>query len=345
MKRAMASAGLFSILACGMYGQNGGTVPEFDAVSVKPTTQEIPSAGMMAGGGRFSFRMGCSGGPGTDDPGRYTCTAANLRMLVTQAWGIENYRVFGPSTLDSERFDIAAKIPEGATRDQFRLMLQKMIVDRFHMVLHHEDRELPVYSLTIAKNGHKLQAPKEGDTETAMEAMQKDRAGDGPNPALRKMAEAGSGSQTGQVMMMVGRNPTGRGRGGPIATMMSNGEAQMIGRRATMTDLTRQLSNQLDKPVVDETGLAGEWNFTLQFAADSIGGRGMGPMIGAMQSRVGGMSAGAGSPSGTSEATEPSAAPPLPNALEKQLGLKLESKKAPADTIVVDKLEKVPTEN
>jgi uncharacterized protein (TIGR03435 family) len=55
------------------------------------------------------------------------------------------------------------------------------------------------------------------------------------------------------------------------------------------------------------------------------------------------MSGGSGGPN--TEPSEPSKAQPLPNALDKQLGLKLEAKKAPADTIVIDKIEKVPTEN
>jgi uncharacterized protein (TIGR03435 family) len=348
MRRVMASAGLLAAMVWGMYGQESGNAPEFEAASVKPTSQPDPSA--MMGGGMVRIRMGCSGGPGTDDPGRFTCNAMNLHTLMTQAWGVDSYQITGPSTLDNERFDIAAKIPEGTTKEQFRFMLQKLLTDRFHLVMHHEQREQSVYLLNIGKNGHKLQTPKEGDTETAMEAMTKGRDGDGVNPEMMKrMTIGGGGPDSGQIRMMVtnaGGSGGGGGRmGGHIATSMVNGQARMIGRRATMTDLVRQLSQQLDRPVLDQTGLAGEWNFTVDFAAESLGGRGGAGMMVAMQAAAQMQGSTGGGGNVKTDASEPANAASLPNALDKQLGLKLESKKAPADTIVVDKLEKVPTEN
>ncbi|HUA62442.1 MAG TPA: TIGR03435 family protein [Verrucomicrobiae bacterium] len=350
MKRALASAGLMTVLVWASYAQENGSLPEFEAASVKPTTQPDPMAGMMSGGGIVRIQMGCSGGPGTGDPGRFTCTATNLHTLIARAWGMDSYQIAGPGTIDSERFDIAAKIPEGTTKEQFNLMLQKLLADRFHLAVHHEDREQAAYTLTVGKNGHKLETPKEGDTETAMEAMMKGRDGDGPaGQAMRTMMGGGGGSvsqgQVRQFSMQSGPGPGGRGRGGPIAVTMMNGSARMIGRRATMTDLTRQLSQQLGRPVLDQTGLTGEWNFSVEFSADSIGRGQMGSMMATMQAAAQAHAGGSGGAPGNAEPAEPSTAPTLPNALEKQLGLKLDARKAPADTIVVDKVEKVPTEN
>jgi len=339
MKRAMFGAGLMACTVLAVYGQDAGNPQEFEAASIKPTTQPDPAAGIM-GGGMVRIRMGCTGGPGTDDPGRFDCAGVNLRMLMAQAWNVKNYQVAGPSTLDNERFDLVAKVPAGATRDQFRSMLQKLLADRFQMTTHHEDREYQVYGLSVAKSGHKLQVPKEGDTQTAMEAMMADRDG-AMGPAAREAMGGAAGPGVRQMMMTTNARGGG-GRGGHIATSMMNGRARMVGRRATMEDLVRSLSQQLDRPVVDQTGIEGEWNFSMEFSAEGLGNRDMAGMMAAVKARAA-MAGGGGEPG--AEAVDPSTAPTLPNALEKQLGLKLDSRKAPADTIVVDKVEKVPTEN
>jgi uncharacterized protein (TIGR03435 family) len=119
--------------------------------------------------------------------------------------------------------------------------------------------------------------------------------------------------------------------------MMMPGKAKMECTKCSMAQLTDMLGNQLDKPVVDMTGLAGNFQFTLIFLPEF---RNM-PMP---------MMAGRGpAPTGPGGAATPDApednAPALLAALPDQLGLKLEAKKAPIDLVVIDHLEKTPTEN
>jgi len=66
------------------------------------------------------------------------------------------YRVDAPGWLDSSQFDVAATVPQGATREQATLMLQNLLADRFQLKLHHSTKDLSVYILVVAKNGPKL---------------------------------------------------------------------------------------------------------------------------------------------------------------------------------------------
>jgi uncharacterized protein (TIGR03435 family) len=119
---------------------------QFDVASVKPAA---PSTG------RSTF-VGIRGGPGTKDPNRISYVNESLRNLVSEAYSVRLFQVFGPAWIDTERYDIIATLPPNSTREQSRVMLQKLITDRFHGVIHHEQREFSVFDLTVAKSGAKL---------------------------------------------------------------------------------------------------------------------------------------------------------------------------------------------
>jgi uncharacterized protein (TIGR03435 family) len=141
MKRALFRLiSVFPIAAMAMPAQ------EFDVASVKP-------AAPPAGRGIF---VGIRGGPGTQDPNRISYVNESLRNLLSEAYSVRLFQVFGPAWIDTERFDIVATLPPNSTREQSRAMLQKLITDRFHAAIHREQREFPVFDLTIAKSGAKL---------------------------------------------------------------------------------------------------------------------------------------------------------------------------------------------
>jgi uncharacterized protein (TIGR03435 family) len=99
-----------------------------------------------------------NGGPGTGDPDRITCTNIMLRRVLLTAYEVRNYQIAGPDWLDSLRFDITAKVPDGATKEQFQSMLRNLLAARFKMTVHRESKELPIYALLTAKNGPKVKA-------------------------------------------------------------------------------------------------------------------------------------------------------------------------------------------
>jgi uncharacterized protein (TIGR03435 family) len=128
-------------------------------------------------------------------------------MLVQQAWAISGYRIYGgPSWLDSTRFNIAAKAPDGAgnlTLDQMRPMLQTLLTDRFHLVLHRDTKELPLYRLVVSKNGKKFR-------ESAASGEPQSRMGTGQITDEKASLDA-LASQLGQQLGRFVVNETGLG--------------------------------------------------------------------------------------------------------------------------------------
>ncbi len=94
--------------------------------------------------------------------GRFSATGMTTRMLITQAFDIREFQVMGaPGWTDSDHFDINAKAEssmERITPAQLRPMLKSLLVERFQLKYHEETKELPVYSLVVAKSGAKLKA-------------------------------------------------------------------------------------------------------------------------------------------------------------------------------------------
>jgi uncharacterized protein (TIGR03435 family) len=130
--------------------------------------------------------------------------------------------------------------------------------------------------------------------------------------------------------------PPGVGRNG-LMIMMMNGRNRLLANHQPISALTEMLGNQVGFPVVDATGLKANYDFTLDFVPDGLNG----PM-GMMPPPHDEIGTGGGAP----VAIAPEAGgPTIFAALQEQLGLKLEQKKGPVDLLVIDRLEKVPTEN
>jgi uncharacterized protein (TIGR03435 family) len=268
------------------------------------------------------------------------------------AYNVKGYQITGPKWLDSERFDIVAKVPKGATKEEARVMLQNLLAERFKLSLHRETKELPVYGLVVGKNGSKLKESADQGPDPAAAAAPAPGAPSGnsgpsafappppPPPANGPGTSFGAGGGApprisvgadGQIKL-----PPGMGKGG-MMMMMSAGRMHMVGNGQPVSALVEAIANQMGRPVVDETGLKAKYDFDLDFAPEGM----MGPM-GMMPpppSHDGGGGGGpiAGSPDG--------AGPSLTTALKEQLGLQLESKKGQVDMLIIDRLEKTPIEN
>jgi uncharacterized protein (TIGR03435 family) len=89
---------------------------------------------------------------------RLNIEAAELRQIVGQAYAIQRVRVLGgPAWADSDQFDIAAKAASpDVTRDEIRAMLQTLLAERFHLVVHRDTKQIASYTLLVAKGGSKL---------------------------------------------------------------------------------------------------------------------------------------------------------------------------------------------
>jgi uncharacterized protein (TIGR03435 family) len=292
-------------------------VPEFEAVSIKAAP---PPTGM-------GIRVMMRGGPGSDDPGRLDWNNVSLRQMITNAFNMKDYQVQGPDWLNTERFDVVAKVPQGTTKEQFRLMTQKMLADRFKMTFHHESKEHAVYALTVAKGGPKLTS---GFAPMAM------RGGDG---VMRSAAAPPPPPPPGGVGR--GGPDAGPGRGAPgRGGMMMMGPGRLQAKKMGVEGLANMLSNITGKPVIDQTELKGIYDFNLEYAPET----GEGSMM------MGGIPASASPGAGGGEgrgavAMEPGSGLNIYAAVQKDLGLKLEPKKLPLDNVIIDHMEKVPSEN
>jgi uncharacterized protein (TIGR03435 family) len=125
--------------------------PAFEVASIKPSDPTADAGQMIR------------------DPRIVALAHASLQNLLAQAYRIKNFQISGPSWLDSERFDIVAKLPDGATQDQIPAMLQTLLRDRFRLALHQERRTMSAYVLLPRKGAAKLKATNAevGDIRTS----------------------------------------------------------------------------------------------------------------------------------------------------------------------------------
>lgn len=255
--------------------------PAFEVVSIKPAP---PPDG-------HGMRMGHSGGPGTPDPGRWSTENWTIQSLVTSAYGIQWYQYSGPSWTNELRFNIEAKVPPGATKNDLKVMIQGLLEERFKLQFHREKKEMTMYDLVVGKNGPKLKPAVEEPPPP--EDAEKPRTPSGP---LKLAADGYPDLPKGFTMAWM------------------KGRARWQDPKGTMKTLADVLSGQLGKPVNDLTGLTGKYDMTMFWAAES-------------------------------RDPEAEPGPTIFSALQDQLGLKLEQKKGMIEMLVVDKAEKVPTDN
>ncbi|MDR3700648.1 MAG: TIGR03435 family protein [Candidatus Sulfopaludibacter sp.] len=226
--------------------------PSFEVASVKPAAPNGPAGVMPFLKGPMEEQVRFQGGPGSKDPGRIDYVGVTLKMLLKRAYDVSADQISGPDWLDTERYDIVAKVPPGTSGEQLRLMLQELLTERFQISLHRETKTLAVYSLTVAKNGPKLKPaeklPEYKDDEERKAAMKK---------------SASAFLEARMAAMRRGEHVPGR------SFHMAS---------ATMAGFATWLSSNLDRPVKDKTQLDGIYSFSLTWEPDDAKPRGDAPL-------------------------------------------------------------------
>src|SRR5580658_8818817 len=121
---------------------------EFEVASIKPMKGVVDSTNVMRGG------------PGTDDPGIIRYSNVSLIAVIEKAYDLRRFQIKGgPNWIDTQRFEIEAKVPSGATKEDLKIMLRRLLADRFGFVAHSETKVMPNYSLVVDKGGSKLKIP------------------------------------------------------------------------------------------------------------------------------------------------------------------------------------------
>ena len=245
------------------------------------------------------------GGPGTDEPGQITYTSATLQSVLLRAYDVQPYQLNGPDWLSSLRYDIVAKIPPGSTKEQLCKMLQNLLAERFHLALHHETKELAGYGLIVGRNGSKLKQTSEKDADAPPADLSSPPKTD---PNGFPILE-----RPGIVFMEAVRDKA-------VVTCLT-AKAQPVSALADM------LSRAFRIPILDKTGLTGKFDFTMFYAPQAPGALPPPPTLDA--------------PAVAAD----EGAPNLIDAVQLQLGLKLNAAKMPVDVLVIDRVDPAPMGN
>jgi uncharacterized protein (TIGR03435 family) len=241
----------------------GQTPPAFEVASIKlaPSLEEMVRSRQM--------HLGVNVDPAFADIGSFSLTD-----LVGYAFRLRPFQISGPEWLNGQRFDIRAKLPDGATVDQVPEMVQRLLVERFHLTFHIENKEFPAYALLVGPKGPKLTVCP---------------------PDYERPAH-------GDVIPMT------------------------LGRYA------EAISALFDRPVIDRTELPGTYLLSVRPV-----GRGLTERYAARAKTL----------TQTDTAPEASASEPAGSAMSAtlaDLGLRVEARKLPLPFLVVDRVEKQPTE-
>jgi uncharacterized protein (TIGR03435 family) len=242
------------------------------------------------------------------DGAQVRITYLSLKDYIGLAYRVRINQIVGPDWLGSQRFDIAAKLPDGGAQSDVPVMLQALLADRFQMKMHRETKEFPVYALEVAKGGLKI--------------MESTSDGDSGAPNTGALNIAAGGNDAGATINF---------GNGSYFTLGRNG---VEAKRLTMGTFADMLTRFLDRPVVDMTGVKGTYDLMLDLSPEDR-------IAMLIRSAV---SAGVVLPPQALALLDGVSNDSLSNSLKK-VGLTLEPQKAPLEVLLIDQIQKTPTEN
>ena len=336
---AFPRAGLFVLLSTAAFGQvssnppvpNFSALPAFEVASVRPAVRSPGGAVERTGGG------GIGGGCPTSlkvDRGRVDVRCATITMLIGYAFRISPDRVTGPDWMmgaGSPRFDIVAKIPQGGSERQVPEMLQALLADRFKLAFHRGNKNGALYALVVEKGGLKLKeaVPEVGTQVPAVAA----------EPVAPPSVDGFFGAvQTHTIANADGRTSTTMISNPRMGTVRQTGEPFQIQRWEAANISLEGLADLLDKvaplssPIVDMTGVKGRFQMVLE--------------VSLRDAQPGRVSVSANPTAGEGPGSEMEAVVLRAfNEGLRKLGLRLERRKGAVEAVVVDHVEKTPTEN
>jgi uncharacterized protein (TIGR03435 family) len=297
--------GLRAVLAAALFAWAAGA-QEFDVASVKPNKSDDPP--------HSNFPLG-PGDVYVPNGGLFSATNFALVNYIYFA-----YKVLGnqsryvlpqlPGWVTTDRFDIQARAAGNPAKDGMRMMMRSLLADRFHLATHYEDRKVPVLAWVLArpgKTGQQLQ-PHANDSACPTNAPPPSATASAQTPSPSQTVAGGFPALCNGVLGMAPSVP-GRVRAGA--------------RNVTIAFIADAFSGAagVGRPMVDQTGLAGTFDFTLEWTPEP------------------------GSPVAPEADFQPDpSGPSFEEALREQLGIKLQSQKGSVHVLVVDHVEH-PSEN
>lgn len=241
--------------------------------------------------------------------GRYVARNMPLRMLIGTVYRVPSLQLAGgPAWIESAHFDIEAKadrelVSSGGTRP-LDAALRRLLAERFKLVVHTETRQMPVYELVRARRDGQLGPNLIASTRTDCDAVR------------AAIGRGGNGQDSSPPP------PPGPGQA-PVCGARNVSSALWVDS-LPLSFLAGILTSEVNRPVIDKTGLSGRYNLRLTWTPDEL------PRIPA------------DAPNDL-PAIDPNG-PSIFTALEEQLGLRLESATGPVEVVVIDSVEP-PTPN
>lgn len=301
-----------------LHAQTPGSAMRFETASIRPwggpREQDAanPSFQAYRAGKASSFCLECVSGTHYDNYGM------DLKVLIAKALRIDSRLIAGPAWLDdlSSRFAIHASMPEGAVREQIPEMMKALLQERFHLATHTATVEQVGYALVVAKNGPKLKAAREIDRSECSQWVESIPV-DGKTSLTCRIPSKDGGPVGGTVLMT-------NSHFGPMRNSSTRTDAGVERRseyfRIRLGLLVEDLGELLSTgapfagipgkvvQVVDKTGIEGEWDVVIDHQSGDL------------------------------------ALPSVNGSLERQ-GLRLEKMMVPVETLLIDRVDRMPTEN
>jgi uncharacterized protein (TIGR03435 family) len=289
--------------------QGATPVPEpgFEVASVKVNQQTL--AELVRANQNNSSAALSTIGIRTLPGGRLSAGFVTLRALILRAFDVKTYQLEGgPAWANTTNFTIEARAGGEATPQEFNAMLKALLVERFALRMRTEVREMPLHQLTLARSDGRLGSQLKPTSPACIAEMEERRKNPGQppttaRPASRSLEEARESMRTPicgvSSLMSSVRSMTFSFSGQPLSTLVS------------------RLSSELNAAVVDKTGLTGSFDMVLEYEPANQ------PV----------------SIAPSNPAVPEFASPPLRDALQQQLGLKLEQTRAPLPIVIIESVE------
>jgi uncharacterized protein (TIGR03435 family) len=269
--------------------------PAFEVASIRPSVNAPRQAVAAAG---------------HTDGAQFRIAGLTIRDYISMGYAVKLNQISGPDWITTDRFDIAATLPEGSGPDQVPGMMQALLEDRFELKSHREKKDFPVYALRVSSAGLKMnEVPSDPGAE--------------PSNAKTPQAFTRQGSGQGISLDL--------GQGSSVNFANNKFEAKKL----TMASAASMLERFLDRPVVDLTGVNGSYDLAFDLSPEDYR---------AMLIRAA-VAAGLVMSPDALRALDASPAPATLFEGLAKFGLKLEPHRAPLDVLVVDSIRKTPTEN
>ena len=296
--RIIASLLMWSAVAA--FGQSPARLPSFEVASIKPSdpraaTQpaNVVERGRVGVGGRFDMRR------------------IQLTYLVMRALDVEPRQISGPNWMNEQTYDVQATVPSGASGAQIPLMFQNLLAERFKMKYHLENPVTPVYALVVIPGGSKLkEGQPDDDPHNYGQIATKAATGAPPTASART-------SQFGVYRLSMARD----GLHYEYLNITMKALSQFLGRE----------HGPLELPVVDMTGLTGEYQVTMDIPPNQV------------HCASTGFLADQGQGEQMPVASDPCGST-IRESLEKQ-GLRLVRRSVPYRKVVIESIERTATEN